>query len=181
LQELRATLKERLFSVTVDETTDRSTAKQLSIIVQYWDKNEIKSSFIDLIEAHNCSANKLYNLFRQAFLEKKVPLDNITGFCSDTTNVMMGTRHSFATLLKAELPHVVIVKCSCHMIHLCASNACLQLPKSIEDLCRNVYNHFNRGSKRQDLYKDFQSFVDVKPHKILAPGQTKWFSSYWSY
>lgn len=31
------------------------------------------------------------------------------------------------------------VRCSCHPIHLCASHTSLKLPKSLEDLCRNIY------------------------------------------
>lgn len=100
----------------------------------------------------------------------------MVAFCSDTTNVMMGNNHSVATLLRDELPDIIIVKCSCHMIHLCASYACLKLPKSLEDLCRNIFTHFNLSSKRQDAFKEFQNFVGVEPHKILSSGQTRWLS-----
>ena len=48
-------------------------------------------------------------------MSKEIPLENIVGFCSDTTNVMMGSNHSVSTLLKDSLPHVIIVKCSCHI------------------------------------------------------------------
>lgn len=41
LNELCAVLRERLFSIIIDETTDRSTTKQLSVIAQYFDKGKI--------------------------------------------------------------------------------------------------------------------------------------------
>ena len=58
-------------------------------------------------------------------------------------------------LLTAEYPNVATVKCSCHLIHLVASYAALKLPKGLEDLCRDIFNHFHRSSKRQDVYQEF--------------------------
>lgn len=174
--ELFTFLRGRLFSVVIDETTDRSTRKQLCVLAQYFEDGKLESSFVDMIEVTDCSALGLYNALKECFISKEIPLENIVGFCSDTTNVMMGSNHSVSTLLKDSLPHVIIVKCSCHMIHLCASNACLKLPKFIEDLCRSIFAHFSLSSKRQHAYKEFQDFVDIEPHKILAPGQTRWLS-----
>lgn len=178
LQELCEVLKERMFSVIIDETTDRNTTKQMSIIVQYWDdsKNKIQNSFLDLVEVHDSTAEGLANTLKQSLQEKHIPIENVVAFCSDTTNVMMGGKHSVATLLRDILPNVIIVKCSCHLIHLCASHACLKLPKFLEDLCRSIFAHFSLSSKRQDTYKQFQEFVGVAPHQILAPGQTRWLS-----
>ncbi|CAB4045860.1 Hypothetical predicted protein [Paramuricea clavata] len=51
-----------------------------------------------------------------------------------------------------------------------------KLPKDLEDLCRDIYAHFHRSSKRQGVYKEFQSFFDVEPHKLLSPAQTRWLS-----
>ena len=169
-------LRERMFSVIIDETTDRSTSKQMSVIVQVFREEKVQSLFLDIIEVTDSSAKGLFTAIKDCFESKQIPLENIVGFCSDTTNVMMGSSNSVATLLKSELPHIIIVKCSCHLIHLVASYACLKLPKYVEDLCRNVFSHFSLSSKRQHAFLEFQKFVDVEPHKILAPGQTRWLS-----
>lgn len=89
---------------------------------------------------------------------------------------MIGNNHSVAVLLKEVLPNIIIVKCSCHLIHLCASHVCLKLPKSLEDLCRNIFTHFSLSSKRQHVFREFQNSAGVEPHKILAPGQIRWLS-----
>lgn len=176
VSDLCAVLRERMFAVIVDETTDRSTTKQMTIICQYYENCHMKDSFLDMVEVHDSSARGLFQSLKQCFSDHQIPLKNVVAFCSDTTNVMMGNNHSVATLLRDELPNIIIVKCSCHMIHLCASYACLKLPKSLEDLCRNIFTHFNLSSKRQDAFKEFQNFVGVEPHKILSPGQTRWLS-----
>jgi hypothetical protein len=89
---------------------------------------------------------------------------------------MFGERNSVSHLLKLEQKHVQTVKCSCHLIHLASSCAAKTLPKNLEDLCRDIYAHFHRSSKRQDVYREFQSFFDVDPHKMLSPAQTRWLS-----
>ena len=89
---------------------------------------------------------------------------------------MFGEHNSVSQLLKSEIPNIQLVKCSCHLIHLASSYAVLKLPKSLEDLCRDIYTHFHRSSKRQDVYKEFQSFFNLEPAKLLAPGQTRWLS-----
>ena len=62
------------------------------------------------------------------------------------------------------------------MIHLCASHACLQLPKSLEDLCRNICTYFNVSPLRSKAFKEFQVFFDIPEHQFLKPGQTRWLS-----
>ena len=60
--------------------------------------------------------------------------------------------------------------------HLCASEACKKIPKEIEQLVRDIYNYFSNSPKRQKIYLEFQAFVDVEPHRILWPSQTRWLS-----
>lgn len=39
-----------------------------------------------------------------------------------------------------------------------------------------LFTHFSLSPKRQQSFKEFQNFVEIEPHKILAPGQTRWLS-----
>ncbi|CAB4041371.1 Hypothetical predicted protein [Paramuricea clavata] len=140
------------FSIIPDETTDVSTEKQLGICVVYFDESDMKivTRFFDMVSVVDSTANRLYQAIR---------MGNIIGYSSDTTNVMFGEQHSVVSLVKQDVPHVLAVKCSCHLIHLCSSYACQKLSTSLEDLCRNVYSHFSRSSLRQKEYQQFQEFV----------------------
>lgn len=68
------------------------------------------------------------------------------------------------------------MKCVCHSAHLCASEACKQLPRALEDMARNIFNFLKSSSKRQAELKQFQMFLNLKPHKMLHPSQTRWLS-----
>lgn len=56
------------------------------------------------------------------------------------------------------------------------SEACKKLPRALEDMARNIYNFLKSSSKRQSELKEFQSFLNLEPHKILHPSQTRWLS-----
>lgn len=78
--------------------------------------------------------------------------------------------------LKQDRPDIACIKCSCHMIHLAASKACLKLPKSVEDMLSYVGAYFGRSFARQKTLKKFQEFYHVDIHKILSPANTRWLS-----
>ena len=108
---------------------------------------------VDMIESEDGTAAGIYAKMKESFHELNIPMANIVGYSSDTTNVMFGQYNSVSQLLKSEFLHVQIVKCSCHLIYIVSSCVALKLPKSVEDLCRDVYAHFQRSSKRQDVYR----------------------------
>ena len=87
-----------------------------------------------------------------------ISLNNIIGFAADTTNVMFGEHNSVASRLKEKIPDIFLTRCICHSAHLCASHACEKLPRTAEELLRDVYNYFCHSSKRQAEFRAFQSF-----------------------
>ncbi|XP_064077659.1 uncharacterized protein LOC135195327 [Macrobrachium nipponense] len=89
---------------------------------------------------------------------------------------MMGAHNSVASRFREQCPGIFVMKCVCHSAHLCASEACKALPRRCEDLAREIFNHFKCSSKRQSELVQFQEFLNLKPHKILHPSQTRWLS-----
>jgi hypothetical protein len=143
-------LRETKFSILIDESTDVSTNKQLAIVVRYFDQNsgQVCSKFFELIQivtATNPEANaehlRVYEAVLSTFKETEIPIKNIIGFASDGANVMMGEKNSVSSRLTTECPGITIMKCICHSINLCVSEACKKLPRTCEDLARNIY-HF---------------------------------------
>lgn len=124
--------------------------------------NETKVDVVDVVQLLAATSEGMYKAMMNTLIENKLPLNNWAGFCSDTTNVMMGDHQSVSTLIHKNHPGVVIVKCSCHSIHLVASYACKKLSNSLEDLVRTIYNHFKRSAKRTAAFADLQKFCEPK-------------------
>jgi len=97
----------------------------------------------------------------------------MVGYSSDTCNVMFGINYSVATHLRAVIPQVVTIKCGCHMLALCSSYACAQLPDHLEDLMRSITSHFSNAPKAIRALAEFQ---DAMKLAILKPGQTRWLT-----
>lgn len=177
LNEAVAALRSRKFSFIIDETTDKSTAKQLVILATHFDMESFQSKqfLLDMIEVEDGTANGIYSAFKQSFTDLHVPMNIIISLVIRPIlpTLWFGQYNSVSQLIKAEYPDVFTVKCSCHPIHLVSSQAALKLPKGLEDLCRDVFAHFSRSSKRQDTYQEFQQFFNVEPYKLLSPGQTR--------
>lgn len=171
-------LRSRKFSLIIDETTDRTCKNQLAILVTYFnpDSFQMENDLIDIVQLDDGKADTIYQAILKCFNDKDIPMTNIIGFCADTCNVMFGKYHSVSQLLVQNHPWIIPVKCSCHMIHLCASHASLQLPKSLEDLCRNISTYFHVSPLRSKEFHKFQEFFDIPEHQFLKPGQTRWLS-----
>ena len=154
------------FSLIIDKTTDRTQQNQLAILVTYFNPDTFKMDcyLIDLVQLDDGKADTIYKAIVECFEQKGIPMENVIGFCDDTCNVMFGAYHSVAQMLVANYPWIITVKCACHLIHLCASHASLQLPKSLEDLCRNKSSYFHLSPLRTKNFQQFQEFLDIEKH-----------------
>lgn len=173
------------FSILTDESTDISSTKSSCILVRYFDgqQNKVISAFWDLRQVYandgsvtSANAEHLYTGIITSLTEKSILLDNVIGFASDGCNVMMGEHNSVASRFRENFNGIFILKCVCHSLALCASEACRQLPRSAEDLARNIFNFFHASSKRLTAFQQFQVFTDTEVHKMLQPAQTRWLS-----
>ncbi|XP_050311331.1 E3 SUMO-protein ligase KIAA1586-like [Anthonomus grandis grandis] len=187
-EELVEELRYKRFSFLIDESTDISSVKNMCVCVRYFSSKcqKVVTRFFSLVQCFSgknadeantgATAEVIYNKLIAVFTSSGLPLENIIGFGSDGCNTMFGSKNSVVTRLELNFPGIVIQKCICHSLHLCASEACKVLPRHCEDLARNIFSFFKHSSKRQAQLLEFQEFCQVEPHKILRPSQTRWFS-----
>ncbi|XP_064095595.1 uncharacterized protein LOC135207687 [Macrobrachium nipponense] len=140
-------LKSNLFSIIIDESTDVTASKFLTIIVKYFDfKNcTIKTRMLDLIDIYEGNAENvgssgevLFKKLIEILEAHQIPLSNFIGFAADGASNVMGAFDSLSSRLKETLPGITIFKCICHSINLCSSEAAKTLPRQCEDFIRNV-------------------------------------------
>ncbi|KAJ8917907.1 hypothetical protein NQ315_002600 [Exocentrus adspersus] len=122
--------------------------------------SENKRSLLKLVSDYLLEHSADQCAFTLTLSKKNIPINNLVGFSSNTTSVMIGQYNSIFSHLKAELPEIAFIKCSCHMIHLCASKACLELPRSVEDLLRNIGANFSRSFGRREKLKEFHTEIN---------------------
>ncbi|XP_043277820.1 zinc finger MYM-type protein 1-like [Venturia canescens] len=171
-------LKNSVYSLIIDETTDVGTKKSLAIIIRFFDemKMSVVDRFLGLVQIESATAESIFSTILKCLKEVGIPFANMIGFAADNASTMMGKTNGVQARFRQILPHIFVLGCVCHSCHLCASAAANKLPKSIEDFARSVYNHFSNSSKRTGELAEYQTFVDLKPQKMLRPSQTRWLS-----
>lgn len=99
------------------------------------------------------------------------------GIGTDGASVMCGKHHSLYSLIKAENPHRIHVKCTCDSLHLAYSEATSALPSNIEFLVREIYSWFSSSPKRQEQYRlTYVAINDSNPLKLVSMSNTRWLS-----
>lgn len=173
-EETIAKLKIYKFSIIVDESTDHSCIKNLAMVARFLENFKINDTFLTLLPIVDGSALALHSTIVNFFDKFEIPYKkNMIGFGADGANVMMGENHSLKTMLTNDVPGLFVLKCTCHSLALCASYACLKLPRGPEDFVRDIHSYMKYSFKRTSEFREFQQFVDAKPHKLLLPAQTR--------
>lgn len=115
-------------------------------------------------------------MLMKCFNDNNIPVDNLVGFAADSASNIMGTHNSLVSRLRDVTPGVLVIKCVCHSVHLCASQAASKLPRICEDMIRAIYTYFAHSAKRKHEFHEFQEYCEVKPHELLHVAQTRWLS-----
>lgn len=165
-----------IFSIIMDENTDRSEEKQLAVVVKYFSESVLCTRLLVLIPIAEGNAGALFDALTASLSENGQNLTNCIGWSADPCNVMHGKHDHVSTRLKAANKNMIVVKCTCHSAALDASNACAVLPRSCEKLVHDIYNFFADSNKRSSEFHEFQEYTNTEPHKILKPCQTRWLS-----
>lgn len=131
------------FSVIIDESTDVSVSKLLSIAIIYYStaKAKIVTSFLSLCVLEACTADGIVEGIKHTLKEFKIDLNNMVGIGTDNASVMTGVNNGVHQKLKAEVPNLILVRCVCHSLQLAISAAVADcLPRSLEYLVSETYN-----------------------------------------
>lgn len=185
LEDLMNDMKESPYSLIIDESTDISTEKVLCIMVRYFSfkKKKLLTTFYRIVKIVDATATGIHSALKLQLEADGLSLKNLVGIGVDGANVMVGVNHSVSSLLKEEVPDIVIIKCICHSLHLCAENAAETLPRQLEYLVREAHNWFSNSPKRKDEYKKLYKVMNgdeakKDPKKIAGLSGTRWLARY---
>ncbi|XP_058454780.1 uncharacterized protein LOC131440055 [Malaya genurostris] len=139
-------MRNQNFSLIIDESTDISTNKTLAKVIRLMEskKEKFKAEdvFYKAIELKAGDHRTIYQAIVDEFINDDIDYKNkLKGFSSDGASVMMGSENSVMKLLKKDCPDLIVIKCTCHSLALCASYACAKIPSYVEHLLEDIYNY----------------------------------------
>lgn len=112
-----------------------------------------------MLNPDGSSADALYDAICTAFEKDNIAFDNLLGYGSDNANSMAGCNHSLKTHLQTASPHMWPLGCTCHSAALCALHANSMLPEELEQLIKNINQHFCNSTKRRKKFKLVQDML----------------------
>uniref|UniRef100_A0A8D8SK92 Uncharacterized protein n=1 Tax=Cacopsylla melanoneura TaxID=428564 RepID=A0A8D8SK92_9HEMI len=172
LNHLNKKLENNLFSLLVDDSQ-----KFLTLVVRYYDEEtrDVDDSFLNVLDVDS-SWNSL-ELFQQimSFLRSiKVPVTNLLALAQYSSST---TTETTSERLQEISQYVYVPGCVSHGFHLCASEACKELPTAIEDLCNDIYKFIQKKPKRSTELKEVQNHLNMKFRNLLKLNTTGRISS----
>ena len=184
-QRLAGILKNVQFSISIDESTDITVHSSICILVRYPDEERKKECdpLCDIVAAYRkgledgkVDAQYIFDAVIKTFQEADIPSENITAFCSDTCNLMMGRCNSVSSRFLQLNPDITIVKCACHIENLVAREAVGVFPPECLELNNLIYNYISSSSKRMNRWLTLQFHLEEKELIVLKPFATRWMS-----
>jgi hypothetical protein len=179
-EDLIADIGESYYSLVIDESTDNTLVKCLALVIRYFSetKKRMISTFYRLVPVDDGKSKTITDQILKCLQEDKLPVGKLVGIGADGASAMVGTVNSVATRLKFVVPHLVVVRCVCHSLHLAASAATKVLPKCLDFLVRETYNWFKNSTNRKQDYGAIYRCLndDANPLKIPKIADTRWLS-----
>lgn len=130
-----------------------------------------------LVSIDSATSDSLYAKVKCCLTEDKLNIAHLIGIGCYGANAMVGRNHSLATLLKSNVPNLVVFRCVCHSLHLAASKAVDQLPVALEFLVRESHSWFLRSPKRtREYHALYETMTEKSPNKIPGHSQTRWLA-----
>ncbi|CAI6357227.1 unnamed protein product [Macrosiphum euphorbiae] len=152
----------------------------MAFCIRYYNftQSDIVTDFLGFVEIEKATADILKNIFIKFLEQSKLNSKNLMGIGTDGASNLCGRNHSLFTLLKESVLNVVLVKCICYSLNLCAAKACKELPSTLEFLIRESRNWFSHSSLRQITYQSlFAALYDgKKPPKLVQLSTTRWLA-----
>ncbi|XP_066600974.1 E3 SUMO-protein ligase KIAA1586-like [Prorops nasuta] len=164
-------LKNNKFSVFVDETTDITNEKKMTLLTRYVDRKSlcVQIDLLQLInlDASDCSADKLFTAFSDELIRHEIPFSQITGLSCDNASVIIGKHESFQTKLLQKCPQLITMPCIYHSYALAASHACKTIPLPLDNFIKKLVSFVNLSSKRTAIFDDLQIALENDSKKLL--------------
>lgn len=169
-------LKNRKFSLQMDESTFRDSDSILMAYVRYIDEGDFAEEilFCKSLET-TTTAKDVYNKLKTYLDENKIPLTNIASCAADGAPNMMGKKNGCLKMMKDENPEMLLVHCVIHRQNLVAKNISPVLNEVLKSIIKCI-NSIKANAKCERLFKQFCEEQNADHVRLLLHTEVRWLS-----
>ena len=170
-EEVESALKNKQYSVMVDESTDVSADKHLCVCVQYFSEKENKviDDYIGIVSVISATGENLFLALKEKLASVGLSLINCIGYSSDGASNVVGEYNSVWSRVKDESKNCIMMKCTCHSLHLIVQHAFEVLPSNIGFLLSEIPAFFSKSTLRRDEFLRLFQELDPDQEKKGSP------------
>ena len=174
----------KYYSIIADEVTDASNNEELSLVLRYVYKNEIREVFVDFLAVERITGRVLGEAILSWLNSHDIPLSDMRGQCYDGASNMCGARSGVKAVVQEVAPKAMYYHCAAHRLNLSVVSACsIQAFKNAESYVGEIARFFNYSAKRQRLLDRCVEHCDSTPKakKLKDACRTRWVERINSY
>ena len=157
-------MKKGPFSIATDGSNDYEDVKLYPLVVCHYDEpnDHVKCLLLCLLESNSSMGQAIYQFMADYMEKHSISWENYLSCGADNANVMSGTGSGVAGHLKHLHPHVYMVGCPCHLIHIAAEKATTVLTVNVEDILVKVWYYLDKAANGKHSLRICSSSIVVK-------------------
>ena len=176
--------KSKYYTVIVDEVTDISYKKQLSISLRYVYYGTVKEVFVAFVSVERITGKNIAAAILNWIQTVGLSPSDMRGQCYDGASNMSGERSGCSVVIQQQAPKVAYFHCAAHRLNLAVVSACkIQAFMNVEAYIREIARFFSFSPKRQRLFdKTMDKFLpEAKARRLKDACRTRWVQRIDSY
>ncbi|XP_060596481.1 zinc finger protein 862-like [Ruditapes philippinarum] len=174
IQRLRSS---EYFAMLIDETTDVSISKRLSICVRYIHNGIPYTDFLANIELSDGCAHTIVTALLTYFEKCEINTSKCVSLATDGASVMVGKKTGVGVQLVAKAaPFCVQTHCVAHRLNLSITDAIKDndAMKKFNVKFGELFNFFSNSGNRTYTLRQMQTLLDEPELSIKAPYPVRW-------
>lgn len=109
----------KFYSIIADEVTDVSNREELSLVIQYLNKEQVREVFVDFVEVERNTGHVLGETILRWLRNHNISPADMRGQCYDGASNMAGARSGVQAVVQRDAPKAMYVHCAAHRLNLC--------------------------------------------------------------
>lgn len=167
----------KFFAVLIDESTDITVSKRLSVCVRYCYAGSPQTSFLGNIELQDGRAHTITEVLLKFLKECNIDATKCVSLATDGASVMMGRKSGVGVQIKSKAaPFCLQTHCVAHRLNLAVTDSVKNIDtiKKFSEKFGQLYNYFSASGNRTYTLKQMQNILEEPELTVKEPFSVRW-------
>ena len=179
---LKKTLIEKInrseyYAILLDETTDITVTKRLSICVRYFYGGTAETSFLGNVELPDGRVHTITAAVQKFLEDAGIDMSKCVSLATDGASVMTGHKSGVGVQIKSKFsPFISLTHCVAHRLNLAVTDSIKEIDalKNFRDKFASLYNFMVSSGNRVYTLKKMQELLEEPEITIKEPHSIRW-------